>query len=45
MTGGVLTRWIDALLRKPLRCLVETPRRMLKGYVTPGMTVLAGRKC
>ena len=40
MTGGILTRWIDAVLRKPLRHLVETPKRMLKGYVKPGMTVL-----
>ncbi len=40
MSGGVLTRWIDSVLRKPLRHLVETPRRMLKGYVKPGMTVL-----
>ena len=40
MTSSVLTRWIDAVLRKPLRRLVETPRRMLRGYVMPGMTVL-----
>jgi ubiquinone/menaquinone biosynthesis C-methylase UbiE len=40
MTSGVLTRWFDAVLRKPLRRLVETPRRMLKGYVAPGMTVV-----
>jgi ubiquinone/menaquinone biosynthesis C-methylase UbiE len=40
MSSGVLTRWIDAVLRKPLRRLVETPRRMLKSYVKPGMTVL-----
>ena len=40
MTSSVLTRWIDAVLRKPLRRLVETPRRMLRGYVEPGMTVL-----
>jgi ubiquinone/menaquinone biosynthesis C-methylase UbiE len=40
MSSGILTRWIDAVLRKPLRRLIETPRRMLKGYVKPGMTVL-----
>ena len=40
MSSGVLTRWIDAVLRKPLRRVFETPRRMLKGYVKPGMTVL-----
>jgi len=40
MSSGVLTRWIDSVLAKPLRHLVETPRRMLKGYVKPGMTVL-----
>ena len=40
MTSSVITRWIDAVLRRPLRRLVETPRRMLRGYVEPGMTVL-----
>jgi len=40
MSSAVLTRWIDAVLRKPLRRLVETPTRMLKGYVKPGMIVL-----
>ena len=40
MSRGVLTRWIDSVLRKPLRHVVETPNRMLKGYVKPGMTVL-----
>ena len=40
MSRAVLSRWIDAVLRRPLRGLVETPRRMLKGYVEPGMTVL-----
>ena len=40
MTSGVLTRWVDAVLRRPLRRLVETPTRMLRGYVAPGMTVL-----
>lgn len=40
MTGGIPSWWIDFILRKPLRCLVETPKRMLKGYVKPGMTVL-----
>ena len=40
MTSGVLTRWIDAVLRKPLRSLVETPTRMLKGHIGPDMTVL-----
>ncbi len=40
MSSGVLTWWIDSVLRKPLRHLVETPKRMLKGYVKPGMTVL-----
>ena len=40
MTGGVPSWWIDSILAKPLRRLVETPKRMLKGWVRPGMTVL-----
>ncbi len=40
MTAGIPRWWIDSILAKPLRRLVETPRRMLKGWVRPGMTVL-----
>ncbi len=40
MTSGIPTWWIDSILAKPLRRLVETPKRMLKGWVRPGMTVL-----
>jgi ubiquinone/menaquinone biosynthesis C-methylase UbiE len=35
-----LTGWIDRLLAKPIRYLFETPARLFKGYVEPGMTVL-----
>ena len=40
MTGGVLTRWVDCILAKPLRHLFQTPQRMLRDYVKRGMTVL-----
>ena len=40
MTGSVASWWIDCILAKPLRRLVETPKRILKGWVRPGMTVL-----
>jgi ubiquinone/menaquinone biosynthesis C-methylase UbiE len=36
----VFTSWIDRLLAKPIRYLFETPVRLLKSYVKPGMTVL-----
>jgi len=38
--GGVVTAWIDRFLAKPIRYLFETPRRLLRGYVQQGMTVL-----
>ena len=38
--GGNLTSWIDRILAKPIRYLFEAPARLLKEYVTPGMTVL-----
>jgi ubiquinone/menaquinone biosynthesis C-methylase UbiE len=34
------TRWIDMLLVSPLRYVLERPRRVLKEFVAPGMTVL-----
>jgi len=34
------TRWIDRILAKPARYLLETPARLLKGYVKTGMTAL-----
>lgn len=40
MSGRTLTRWIDSVLAQPIRHLFETPRRMLRGYVQQGMTVL-----
>jgi ubiquinone/menaquinone biosynthesis C-methylase UbiE len=40
MGSGNLTRWIDWLLMRPLRYILEKPERALKDYVTPGMTVL-----
>ena len=40
MIADVLTGWIDRLLVKPIRYLFETPKRFLKGYIKPGMTVL-----
>jgi ubiquinone/menaquinone biosynthesis C-methylase UbiE len=38
--SGFFTGWIDRILAKPIRYLFETPTRLLKGYVTDGMTVL-----
>jgi ubiquinone/menaquinone biosynthesis C-methylase UbiE len=38
--GSTLAAWIDRILAKPIRHLFETPRRLLKGYVKEGMTVL-----
>jgi ubiquinone/menaquinone biosynthesis C-methylase UbiE len=38
--SGAFTGWIDRILAKPIRYLFETPARLLKGYVTHGMTVL-----
>lgn len=40
MTSRSLTRWIDLLLMRPLRHIVERPARVLKHFVKPGMTVL-----
>ena len=40
MSGSILARWIDFVLMKPLRHLVERPERMLRHHVKPGMTVL-----
>jgi len=40
MARRFLTRWIDRILRKPLRFTLESPERLLKTYVKPGMTVL-----
>jgi cyclopropane fatty-acyl-phospholipid synthase-like methyltransferase len=34
------TGWLDRILAKPIRYLFETPTRLLRGYVTDGMTVL-----
>ena len=38
--GGVVGAWIDRILAQPIRYLFETPRRLLRGYVQQGMTVL-----
>ena len=38
--GDILTSWIDRILSKPIRYFFETPGRLLKEYVKPGMTVL-----
>ena len=40
MNSGSLARWIDWILAKPLRYLIETPERVLRDYVKAGMTVL-----
>jgi len=40
MGTGILTAWIDRILAKPIRYLLESPRRLLKGYVKTDMTVL-----
>jgi ubiquinone/menaquinone biosynthesis C-methylase UbiE len=34
------TGWIDRILAKPIRYLLESPARLLKDYVKDGMTVL-----
>ncbi len=38
--NNVFTGWIDRILAKPIRYLFETPARLLKSYVKPGMMVL-----
>jgi len=38
--SGDLTSWVDRFLSQPIRHLLETPPRLLKGYVAPGMTVM-----
>ena len=40
MAHRLLTQWIDRILRKPLRLTLESPKRLLKTHVGPGMTVL-----
>jgi ubiquinone/menaquinone biosynthesis C-methylase UbiE len=40
VVSGAFTGWIDRILAKPVRYLFETPGRLLKDYVTDGMTVL-----
>ncbi len=35
-----LTSWLDRFLSQPIRYLLETPPRLLKGYVARGMTVM-----
>lgn len=40
MTSRNLSRWIDLLLMRPLRHIVERPTRVLKHFVKPGMTAL-----
>jgi ubiquinone/menaquinone biosynthesis C-methylase UbiE len=40
MHSGRLARWIDWIMAKPLRRLVERPRTILKDYVRAGMTTL-----
>lgn len=40
MKNGILARWIDLILGKPLRYLLERPERVLRDYVKEGMTVL-----
>jgi ubiquinone/menaquinone biosynthesis C-methylase UbiE len=40
MSGGLITRWIDFLLSRPLRLFLESPERLLKKYVVRGMTAL-----
>jgi ubiquinone/menaquinone biosynthesis C-methylase UbiE len=40
MSGRSIVRWIDFVLVKPLRYVLEKPERMLKTHVKPGMTVL-----
>jgi ubiquinone/menaquinone biosynthesis C-methylase UbiE len=38
--GRVFTGTIDRILARPIRRLLETPRRILRGHVERGMTVL-----
>jgi SAM-dependent methyltransferase len=40
MKSCTLTSWLDRILAKPIRYLFETPKRLLKGYLAEGMTVL-----
>jgi ubiquinone/menaquinone biosynthesis C-methylase UbiE len=40
MSATKLTSWLDRVLYKPIRHLLERPERVLKGYVSTGMTVL-----
>jgi SAM-dependent methyltransferase len=40
MSHGAITAWIDRILSRPIRYLLESPRRLLKGYIEQGMTVL-----
>jgi SAM-dependent methyltransferase len=40
MIGKSCARWIDWLLAKPLRNLLEKPQKILRPYVQPGMTVI-----
>jgi cyclopropane fatty-acyl-phospholipid synthase-like methyltransferase len=41
MSAGFLSRWIDHVVGAgPLRPFFQNPRRLLRNYVKPGMTVL-----
>jgi len=40
MTHSTPSRWIDSILMRPLRHVLERPTRVLKRFVEPGMTVL-----
>lgn len=40
MVRKMLSRWIDCVVEKTLRCLWQNPRRILRDYVKAGMTVL-----
>ncbi len=40
MIASLLTRWLDLILAKPIRHLLESPRRLLGKFVERGMLVL-----
>ncbi len=40
MAGRTVSYWLDYIVAGPLRRLFQNPKRLLRGYVMPGMTVL-----
>ena len=40
MAAKLCSRWFHYLWHKPLRCFSQNPRRIMRGYVKRGMTIL-----